>query len=104
MPVPASEEEEINIVTRRVAELGQALALPAEPPALKEIQRVVQIFRELRNGLTVDGKNEKLSRQPVLSAPRRRSPLSTTVWRWRAILATACYIRGISPQALSARW
>ncbi|HBA6808289.1 TPA: AAA family ATPase [Escherichia coli] len=67
LPVPASEEEEINIVTRRVAELGQALALPAEPPALKEIQRVVQIFRELRNGLTVDGKTKIKSPTSTLS-------------------------------------
>ncbi|EGO9619906.1 ATP-binding protein [Escherichia coli] len=67
LPVPAREEEEINIVTRRVAELGQALALPAKPPALKEIQRVVQIFRELRNGLTVDGKTKIKSPTSTLS-------------------------------------
>jgi MoxR-like ATPase len=67
LPVPASEEEEISIVTKRVAELGRALELPAEPPALKEIQRIVQIFRELRNGQTADGKAKLKSPSSTLS-------------------------------------
>ncbi|MCE1185205.1 AAA family ATPase [Zoogloea sp.] len=56
LPVPASADEEVAIVTKRVAELGRALELPAELPALQEVRRVVQIFRELRNGQTEDGK------------------------------------------------
>ncbi|MDQ3283117.1 MAG: ATPase, partial [Acidobacteriota bacterium] len=34
------------------------LELPAEKPAVEEIRRVVTIFRELRNGLTEDGKSK----------------------------------------------
>jgi MoxR-like ATPase len=56
LPVPATETEEVAIVVKRVAELGRALDLPAEPPALKEVTRVVRIFRELRSGQTEDGK------------------------------------------------
>jgi MoxR-like ATPase len=56
LPVPASVEEESRIVQVRVAALGRALDLPAEPPALEEIRRVVTIFRELRAGATEDGK------------------------------------------------
>lgn len=67
LPVPASEDEEVNIVSRRVTELGQALQLPAEPPALKEVRRVVQIFRELRNGQTEDGKLKIKSPTSTLS-------------------------------------
>ena len=33
LPVPATEEEEINIVSKRVSEMGRALELPAEPPS-----------------------------------------------------------------------
>lgn len=55
LPVPASEAEEVAIVTKRVAEMGRALQLPSEPPALQEVRRVVQIFRELRSGETADG-------------------------------------------------
>ena len=58
LPVPATEEEEIAIVTKRVSEMGRALELPAEPPALKEVRRIVQIFRELREGQTADGKTK----------------------------------------------
>src|SRR5215468_7494796 len=58
LPLPATLDEEVDIVSRRVVELGRALALPAEKPALEEIKRVVTIFRELRDGLTADGKTK----------------------------------------------
>ncbi|WMD20407.1 AAA family ATPase [Achromobacter seleniivolatilans] len=60
LPVPASQDEEVQIVTKRVAEQGRALALPTEPPALQEVRRVVQIFRELRSGQTEDGKSVRV--------------------------------------------
>ncbi len=56
LPLPESAEEEVEIVSRRVAELGRSLQLPAEPPALAEVRRVVQVFRELRSGVTGDGR------------------------------------------------
>lgn len=58
LPVPDSFEEEVDIVRRRVESLGRSLELPAEAPALEEIRRVVTIFRELRNGVTADGKTK----------------------------------------------
>ncbi|MDQ5824426.1 MAG: AAA family ATPase [Chloroflexota bacterium] len=58
LPLPATIEEEMDIVQRRVASLGRALELPAEAPALEEIRRVVTIFRELRDGVTTDGKTK----------------------------------------------
>lgn len=58
LPLPATIEEEITIVDQRVQSLGRALELPAEKPALAEIRRVVTIFRELREGLTQDGKTK----------------------------------------------
>ncbi|HKX32374.1 MAG TPA: ATPase, partial [Blastocatellia bacterium] len=56
LPVPETAEQEVEIVRRRVDSLGRALELPAEPPALEEIRRIVTIFRELRDGKTDDGK------------------------------------------------
>lgn len=67
LPVPETEEEEVAIVVKRVAELGRALQLPGEPPALKEVRRVVQIFRELRSGETADGKSKLKSPSGTLS-------------------------------------
>jgi MoxR-like ATPase len=56
LPLPDNADAEIEIVSRRVAEMGRALQLPAEPPALAEVRRVVQVFRELRSGVTSDGR------------------------------------------------
>jgi MoxR-like ATPase len=67
LPVPANIEEEVEIVQRRVESLGRALELPAEPPALEEIRRVVMVFRELRNGVTGDGKTKLKSPSGTLS-------------------------------------
>jgi MoxR-like ATPase len=55
MPVPETADEEARIVQMRAAALGRALELPAEPPAMEEIRRVVTVFRELRSGQTEDG-------------------------------------------------
>ena len=54
LPLPATADEEIKIVRQRVADLGQALELPVEAPAIEEIRRIVTIFRELRSGETAD--------------------------------------------------
>lgn len=58
LPVPDLIEEEIDIVKRRVESFEKIMELPAEPPALQEIRRIVTIFRELRNGVTEDGKTK----------------------------------------------
>lgn len=56
LPLPASIEEETSIVVRRVAEIGSGLALPPIDPADQELARIVTLFRELRDGQTVNGK------------------------------------------------
>ena len=77
LPVPSSEAEEVQIVVKRVGELGRALALPAEPPALQEVRRVVQIFRELRNGQTEDGKTRIKSPTSTLSTAEAISVINS---------------------------
>lgn len=77
LPVPSSEAEEVSIVTKRVGEMGIALDLPAEPPALKEVRRVVQIFRELRNGLTEDGKTKLKTSSGSLSTAEAISVINS---------------------------
>ncbi len=77
LPVPATEDEEISIVMKRVTEMGAALQLPAEPPALKEVRRVVQIFRELRNGRTEDGKTQLKSPSGTLSTAEAISVINS---------------------------
>jgi len=77
LPVPGTAKEEVTIVEKRVRELGQALALPAEPPAAKEIRRVVEIFRELRSGATEDGKTKLKSPSSTLSTAEAISVLNS---------------------------
>ncbi|MEM9923759.1 MAG: AAA family ATPase [Cyanobacteria bacterium P01_D01_bin.50] len=67
LPLPKTVEEEIEIVQRRVESLGRALELPAEAPALEEIRRIVTVFRELRSGVTEDGKTKIKSPTSTLS-------------------------------------
>lgn len=67
LPLPATLDEEVDIVRRRVEEQGRALALPVEKPAIEEVRRLVTIFRELRAGLTEDGTTRLKSPSGALS-------------------------------------
>lgn len=67
LPLPDSLEQEVEIVQQRVTSLGRALELPGEPPALEEIRRIVTIFRELRAGMTADGRTSLKSPSGTLS-------------------------------------
>ncbi|NCC30953.1 MAG: ATPase [Chloroflexia bacterium] len=67
LPLPATLEEEVEIVQQRVTSLGRALELPGEPPALDEIRRIVTIFRELRAGMTTDGRTSLKAPSGTLS-------------------------------------
>ena len=58
LPLPDNMDEEIDIVRRRVQSFEKIMELPAEPPAVAEIKRIVTIFRELRSGVTLDGKTK----------------------------------------------
>lgn len=68
LPLPSSAEEELQIVTKRVAELGRSLELPDVGDALAEIRRVVTVFRELRQGHTEDSTTSLKSPSATLSA------------------------------------
>jgi MoxR-like ATPase len=77
LPLPATEEDEVAIVTSRVADLSSALELPPVPPALDEIRRVVQVFRELRSGVTEDGRTKIKSPSGTLSTAEAISVITS---------------------------
>jgi MoxR-like ATPase len=58
LPSPATLEEEMGIVLKRVQEIGTNLSLPPIQPADQEIVRIVTLFRELREGKTLNGKTK----------------------------------------------
>ncbi|MDF5752351.1 AAA family ATPase [Spongiactinospora sp. TRM90649] len=76
LPVPATAQEEIDIVSRRVGQLGRSLELPEVPTALEEIRRVVTVFRELRSGVTEDGRTKVKSPSGTLSTAEAISVLT----------------------------
>ncbi|WP_229330031.1 AAA family ATPase [Streptomyces sp. UNOC14_S4] len=67
LPLPATAEAEVAIVARRVEQLGRSLDLPAVPDGVDEIRRVVTVFRELRDGVTADGRTRLKSPSGTLS-------------------------------------
>ena len=58
LPSPATLEEETGIVLKRVREIGTNQSLPPIRPADQELVRIVTLFRELREGKTLNGKTK----------------------------------------------
>ncbi len=79
LPLPATLEEETAIVSQRVAEIGAMLELPEIAAADAEIERVVTVFRELRDGQTQDGKLKLKSPSGSLSTAEA---ISVTIGAW----------------------
>ena len=77
MPLPKSIDEEVNIVKTRIEKIGQNLELPPEAAPIKEIQRLVTIFRELRSGKTEDGRTKVKSPSSTLSTAEAISVISS---------------------------
>jgi MoxR-like ATPase len=67
LPLPATAEEETEIVASRVKSIGTGLSLPDIQSPEKELARVVTIFRELRDGQTANGKLKLKSPSGTLS-------------------------------------
>ncbi|MEU3598264.1 AAA family ATPase [Streptomyces sp. NPDC006798] len=67
LPLPATADDEVDIVSRRVDQIGRSLELPAVPEGVEEIRRVVTVFRELRDGVSSDGRTKLKSPSGTLS-------------------------------------
>jgi MoxR-like ATPase len=76
LPLPDSADEEVEIVRLRLEAIGSALELPPATSALDEIRRVVTIFRELRGGVTEDGRTRLKSPSGTLSTAEAISVLT----------------------------
>lgn len=68
LPAPSDMDTEIDIVKTRVAQMADNFRLNAKLPDISAIERVVTIFRELRDGQTLDGKIKLKSTSGVLSS------------------------------------
>ncbi|MFT3876363.1 MAG: AAA family ATPase [Propioniciclava sp.] len=77
LPLPDSLDQEVEIVRTRVASLGASLDLPADLAALSEIRRVVTVMRELRGGVTADGRTTVKSPSSTLSTAEAISVMTS---------------------------
>ncbi len=79
LPAPADLDTEVSIVTKRVRELANNLQLKAQLPHEDAIIKIVTIFRELRAGQTLDGKNKVKTPSGVLSTAEAISLLANSM-------------------------
>ena len=77
LPVPATIEDEVEIVHQRVQSFSKAMYLPVQKSITEEILRIVTIFRELRNGVSNDGKTKLKSPSGTLSTAEAISVMNS---------------------------
>lgn len=79
LPAPETLEEEMNIVKTRVEQLSGSLDLNAALPKDEVIEKICTIFRELRNGETLDRKQKVKTTAGVLSTAEAISLLCNSM-------------------------
>ena len=79
LPTPADMATEMDIVRTRVAQLSSGLDLNAKKPDTDAVEKVVTIFRELRKGATLDGKQKLKTTSGVLSTAEAISLLTNAM-------------------------
>lgn len=76
LPAPDSLEAEMEIVKTRIVQLSESLDLCAKLPQEEVVKKVCTIFRELRAGVTLDGKQKLKTTTGVLSTAEAISLLA----------------------------
>lgn len=97
LPTPPDIQTELDIVKTRVEQLSAGLDLNASQPDAGTVEQVVTIFRELRSGATLDGKQKLKTTTGVLSTAEAISLLANSM-----ALAGSFGDGAVSPQDLAA--
>ena len=79
LPAPSDMQTEIEIVKTRVEQLAGSLDIQAELPSDKVIENIITIFRELRDGQTLDGTQKLKQTSGVLSTAEAISLLANSM-------------------------
>jgi MoxR-like ATPase len=79
LPAPATLETEVSIVTKRVAEISKNYRLKANLPSDAALEKIVTIFRELRQGMTLDEKQKLKSPSGVISTAEAISLITNSM-------------------------
>ncbi|ULL13982.1 ATPase [Paenibacillus sp. H1-7] len=79
LPSPSDLETEVEIVRKRVQEIAASYELKASAPEEEAVRKVVAIFRELRNGMTLDSKEKVKPPSGVISTAEAISLLTNSM-------------------------
>lgn len=79
LPTPDNLEAEMEIVQTRMEQLAENLDLHARLPEQEVVEKVCTIFRELRSGATMDGKQKLKPTTGVLSTAEAISLLANSM-------------------------
>lgn len=79
LPSPADLETEVSIVAKRVAEISASYKLKATLPKKEAVEKIVTIFRELRQGATLDQKQKLKSPSGVISTAEAISLITNSM-------------------------
>ena len=79
LPAPDSLDAEMKIVESRISQLSGSLDLNAKLPETEVVEKVCTIFRELRSGVTLDGKQKLKPTSGVLSTAEAISLLANSM-------------------------
>ena len=79
LPSPGNLETEVSIVTKRVAEIAGNYRLKAALPKNEAVEKIVTIFRELRQGMTLDEKQKLKSPSGVISTAEAISLITNSM-------------------------
>ena len=79
LPAPATMEQEMDIVRTRIAQLSANLDLNAQLPEEDVIEKICTIFREIRDGATLDGKQKVKQTSGVMSTAEAISLLANSM-------------------------
>ncbi|KZX36843.1 ATP-binding protein [Wohlfahrtiimonas chitiniclastica] len=79
LPAPSTLDTEVSIVTKRVAEIASSYQLKAALPTSADIEKIVTIFRELREGKTLDQKQKLKCPSGVVSTAEAISLITNSM-------------------------
>ncbi|MEP3276307.1 MAG: AAA family ATPase [Stappiaceae bacterium] len=102
LPLPDDIREEVSIVTKRVSESAENLSLPLPKNAAEEVTRVVTMFRELRDGKTLDGKTALKTPSGTLSTAEAISVMVGGISQAAFFADGALSAEGLGPNILGA--
>ncbi len=79
LPTPKDIETEMSIVEKRVKEISTSYLINAKVPTSNDIEKIITVFRELREGVTLDQKQKLKTPSGVISTAEAISLLTNSM-------------------------